>query len=337
MGSPRAGHQATAMPSGQVLMTGGCAGAGCGSIQRSAEVFGAGGTEAATVSMRQARVSHTASLLADGRVLVAGGWTGNATTASTELYDPRTRRFSDAPPMSEPRMDGTATPLASGKVLLAGGARQTNHPSATVDVFDSTTSEMTAAGPMRTARAHHAAVRMRDGRVLVVGGLVGRRTATALAEIFDPRSGTFSQTGSLSQPRCKHAALALQDGRVMVLAGSADCDDRRRLASTEIYDPKTGTFEPGPALLNPRYKVASAAAVLPSGTVLIAGDAEDVEIWRPGTASFLALPGRLSTGLAFSTATPLPNGQLLIAGGYDDNIVPTGQTWRVTEPGGLSR
>lgn len=334
--SPRAGHQATALPSGKVLMTGGCAEIGCSAVQRSAELYTPEGTEAGryagTSSMREARVSHTASLLPDGRVLVAGGWTGTATTASAELYDPRTRQFSAATPLSVPRMDGTATALLAGQVLLVGGAQQTNRPSAAVDLFDPGTNTMKAVSALQTARAHHAAVRLRDGRVLVVGGLVSRNTATASAEIYDPRTGSFSPTGSLNQPRCKHAALPLQDGRVMVLAGSSDCDDRRRLASTEIYDPGTGAFSPGPALVNPRYKVASAAAVLPSGAVLIAGDAQDVEIWHPGTTSFTALQGRLMAGLAFSTATPLPNGQLLIAGGYDDSIAPTARSWRIAAP-----
>ncbi|MCA0175953.1 MAG: hypothetical protein LCH73_06650 [Proteobacteria bacterium] len=335
--SPRAGHQATALRSGQVLFTGGCAESGCDAVQRSAELFNPAGADAgryaAAGRMHEARVSHTAALLPDGRVLLAGGWTGAATTATTEWYDPQTRQFSRAAPMSVPRMDGTATLLADGKVLIVGGAPQTNRPSATVDVFDPATNTMAAAAPLQTARAHHAAVRLPDGRVLVVGGLVGRAVATASAEIYDPQTGRFAPTGALSQPRCKLAALPLQDGRVMVLAGSTDCNERRRLASTEIYDPRTGVFGPGPVLRNPRYKVASAAAVLPSGAVLIAGDAQDVEVWRPGEAQFSALAGRLAAGLAFSTATLLPDGQLLIAGGYDEDIAPTAQSWRVAEAG----
>lgn len=334
--SPRAGHQATALSSGQVLITGGCAAAGCGAVQRSAEVFSTqagAGRHAAVASMAEARVSHMAARLLDGRVLVAGGWTGAGTTASAELYDPVARQFSRAQPLSAPRMDGTATLLRDGGVLLVGGATQTNRPSAAADVFDPAANAMAAVGPLRQARAHHAAARLQDGRVLVVGGLAGRGAATASAELYDPRTGRFTPTGALSQPRCKHAALPLQDGRVMVLAGSTDCDDRHRLGSTEIYDPALGTFQPGPALGYPRYKVASAAAVLPDGTVLMAGDARDVEVWRPGAARFAALAGRLAAGLAFSTATVLPDGQLLIAGGYDADIAPRAQTWRVAVPG----
>src|SRR3546814_6563083 len=92
----------------------------------------------------------------------------------------------------------------------------------------------------------------------------------------------FTLSGSMQLPRCKHAAVLLKDGRVMVIAGSSDCDDRRRLAQTEIYDPSTGQFTAGPPLLNPRYKIIDATTVLPSGEVVVAGDATDVEIWTPG-------------------------------------------------------
>lgn len=185
---------------------------------------------------------------------------------------------------------------------------------------------------MSEPRAHHASVRLADGRVLVVGGQVERGRATTSAEIFDPATGAFSPTGALSVPRCKHAALVLRDGRVMVIAGSTDCNRQRRLAQTEIWDPSTGKFSMGPALLNPRYKIASAAAVTREGDVVIAGDANDVEIWSPGTTSFVKAVGSLGKNLAFSTATPLHTGALLLTGGYDNDIRPTAQSWLISQP-----
>lgn len=328
--SPRAAHQATATAGGLVLLSGGCAQVNCDAVQRSAELHDpATGRHAATAPMREARASHAAAALADGRVLVAGGWTGSGVSAAVEVFDPGSRRFHAAAPMAVPRMDGTATPLADGRVLIAGGAMRTNQPTAAVEVFDPASNRMLTIASLATARAHHGAARLPDGRVLIVGGLTARRTATATAEVYDPTTRRFTPTGSLSQPRCKLAALALRDGRVMVLAGSSDCEDRQRLASTEIYDPATGRFEPGPPLLNARYKIASAATVLANGDVLIAGNADDVETWTPGTAAF----ARLSTGvggeMSFSTATTLPAGGALVAGGYDERIVPTARTWRV--------
>lgn len=331
MATPRAGHQASLMTDGRVLVTGGCAGAGCLQVQRSSELYDPVRNRfGATGSMFEARVSHTATVLPDGRVLVTGGWTGLAATASTELYDPLTGRFASGPDMSVPRMDGTATLLDTGEVLIAGGASQTNRPTNAADRFSPTTGKITATGPLQTARVHHTAVKLRDGRVLVVGGLVSRNTATATAEIYDPKTGKFRQTGTLNQPRCKHAALLLTDGRVMVLAGSSDCGDRQKLAATEIFDPTTETFGRGPSLMNPRYKIASAAVRLENGAVMIAGDSNDVEVWVPGSSKFVRAAQRLGAELAFSTATSLKNGRVLVIGGYDRTITPTARTWLIS-------
>lgn len=328
--SARAAHQATPTAGGLVLLTGGCAQANCDAVQHSAELFDPGaGRYLAAGAMREARVSHAAAALADGRVLVTGGWTGASVTNAVEVFDPAARRFQPAMSMATPRMDGAATTLADGRVLITGGAVRTNQPTATTELFDPATGRMQPAGAMRTARAHHGAARLRDGRVLVVGGLTGRNVATGMAEIYDPATGTFTPTGPLNQPRCKLAALPLPDGRVMVIAGSTDCDDRRRLATTEIWAPATGRFEAGPSLQNARYKIAGAAAVLTNGDVLIAGNANDVESWTPGTPAFITLRGGLGGELSFSTATALPDGRALIAGGYDDRIRPTARSWKV--------
>lgn len=339
LATPRAGHQATLLADGRVLVTGGCAGVGCTQVQRSSERYDrASARFAPAAEMTEPRVSHTAIALADGRVFVAGGWTGAAATASTELYDPAQQRFVPGPAMAAARMDGTATRLDDGSVLLVGGAAQTNRPLAAAERFGPASGTLAAAGTLHAARVHHAAVKLRDGRVLVVGGLAARHAATASAEIYDPRSGRFRPTGALAQPRCKHAALLLADGRVLVLAGSADCEEGRKLASTEIFDPATETFQPGPPLLDARYKVASAAVRLASGAVLIAGDANDVEVWTPGTPAFVKLAGApLGAALAFSSATALGDGRVLVVGGYDRTITPTARSWQLATRAGGGR
>lgn len=325
---PRAAHQTTAISPTLVLVTGGCSGTGCTPVERSAELLHTEtGRSEITRPMNEARVAHAAVLLKDGRVLVAGGWTGDKATASAEVFDQQHRSFSSVQAMATARMDATATPLLNGFVLVTGGANATNLPISHAEVFDQTQSRFVAVGAMHEVRAHHAAVRMQDGRVLVVGGQRGRNLATNSAEIYDPATESFTLTGSMQLPRCKHAAVLLKDGRVMVIAGSGDCDGRRRIAQTEIYDPRTGQFTAGPRLLNPRYKIIDATAVLPSGEVVVAGDATDVEIWTPGTPAFIEASDSIDNALAFSTATPLPNGSVLIVGGYDNGIRPTAQAW----------
>lgn len=327
---PRAAHQATVISPSQVLVTGGCSGGGCSPVERSAELFhtSTGRTEI-TPPMREARVAHIAALLKDGRVLVAGGWTGTNTTASAEFFDPGTRTFTPAAAMLSARMDATATPLTDGAILVAGGASAVNSALAKAEVFNLIKGHFVATGSMHQARAHHAAARLSDGRVLVIGGLHKRQSATATAELYNPASNTFSKTGPMRHARCKHGAVLLQDGRVMVIGGSRNCEEQHRIAQTEIYDPHTGQFSDGPSLLNPRYKIVTATTVMPSGDVVVVGDANDVEIWTPGTAAFVKAGGSIGNRLAFSTATPLSDGKVLVLGGYDNNIRPTAQSWLV--------
>lgn len=330
LSTPRAAHQATTISPSLVLVTGGCSGTECSPVERSAELLDTrSGRSEKTSPMSEARVSHVAALLTDGRVLIAGGWTGRKTTASVEMFDPRTRTFVPADAMATPRMDATATPLLDGSILVAGGAIATNRAVAQTEMFDGAKGRFVAMNPMHEARAHHAAVRLSDGRVLVVGGLRERNTATTSAELFDPTTKTFSQTGAMRLARCKHSAALLKDGRVMVIGGSSDCEGRNRIAQTEIYDPQTGRFSDGPSLLNPRYKIVGATTVLPNGEVVVVGDAEDVEVWTPGRPTFVKASGSIGQRLAFSTATPLSEGKILVIGGYDNNIRPTAQTWVV--------
>ncbi|MCS6806509.1 MAG: kelch repeat-containing protein [Acidobacteriota bacterium] len=331
LSTPRAAHKVTAISSDAVLVTGGCSGPGCTRVERSAELlYFNKGSSVATQLMRLPRVSHVAAPLKGGRVLVAGGWTGDSTTASAEIFDPRTRSFLPTKPMATPRMDATATSLLNGSVLIAGGATSTNHPVREAEVFDPEKGQFVPVGHMHEARAHHAAVRLNDGRVLVIGGLRGRNQATASVEIFDPATRRFAMTGSLRQARCKHGAVLLKDGRVMVIGGSSDCDEQRRITETEIFDPQTGRFSSGPALLTPRYKIVDALTILPSGHVVVAGDAHDVEVWTPGTSTFARASGSIGDRLAFSSAVLLPNATVLVIGGYDNDIRPTARAWLVS-------
>ncbi len=324
---PRAAHKTTALAPDLLLVSGGCSGLHCSPVERSAELWQPGGHSQTAGLMSEPRVSHLAVRLTDGRVLLAGGWTGERTTASAELFSLATRQFQPGKPMQQARMDASATLLADGRVLIAGGARATNQPIAAAELFVPALNVFVPAGTMQQARAHHAAVRLQDGRVLLMGGLQAPRQASRQAELFDPATGTFSATGAMLQARCKHAAVLLHDGRVLVIAGSADCDDRARLAQTELYDPSTGQFSPGPVLQQPRYKIVDAAAVLPGGEVVVAGDASDVEIWQPGSAAFVKVSTGIGAALAFSSATPLADGRLLVLGGYDDDIRPTAGAW----------
>src|SRR3990170_633460 len=125
MDGVRSGHTATLLPDGKVLVTGGSIGYFSGELLASAELYDPGsGSWTATGSMAAARDAHTATLLRDGTVLVAGGFSGGdsgSTLASAELYDPSSGSWTATGNMVAARQFQTATLLPDGTVLVAGG------------------------------------------------------------------------------------------------------------------------------------------------------------------------------------------------------------------------
>lgn len=329
MSVARAAHQATVLPTGLVLVTGGCAGRGCSPILASTELY-----DPETRSFRGAaqmhvpRVSHAAVSLSDGSVLVTGGWTtGGLTTARAEVYNPAQDRFIAAGEMTSARASHVAVPLSDGRVLIIGGEVRTGVALSSVEIFDPAISRFSSANPMQAPRSFHVAVRLTDGRVLVAGGLGARGEALRSAEIFDPATGKFQFTGDMNVPRYKHAATVLRDGRVLLVGGSDG--ERDRTSSTEIFGPTTERFSPAPTLKRPRYKIPDAVVLLPSGAVVVAGGAELVEVWHPSKHKFVTVKGQLDGLRDFATATVLPTGEVLVLGGYDEHIRSSSTAWLV--------
>jgi hypothetical protein len=201
MAMPRGFHTATLLADGRVLISGGsssgfdCGGAACFKF---AEVYDPKtGTFSATGPMVDGRASHSAALLADGRVLIAGGTYTGADLASAELYDPKTGTFSSTASMRDARIYETATLLADGRVLVAGGGGDYANRRflASAELFDPTTGTFTATGSMKDARTFHTASLLADGRVLVTGGY-GALAPLPTAELYDPKTGMFSPAGS---------------------------------------------------------------------------------------------------------------------------------------------
>jgi hypothetical protein len=323
MQTARAVHQAVVLKDGRVFICGGCAAAGCESVQSSTELYDPATRTFRTGSpMITRRVSHAAVLLADGRVFVAGGWTGVRATSDAEIYDPAKDRFRTVELMTQPRIGPTAVLLGNGRVLLAGGEADLGTSLATMEIFDPAKGRFTKAGMMIAPRTSHTATVLRDGRVLIVGGQRGRDAALSSAEIFDPVQGVSRPTGGLSVPRLKHAAVLLADGRVLIVGGSST--NVQAQDTTEIYDPATRRFSMGPTMSAVRYKIPDAVAVLPTGTVVVAGGASRAEHWSPGEPGFTSWPDATSEGsMAFATATALRNGGVLVLGGYNERTQPS--------------
>jgi hypothetical protein len=328
----RAAHTATALPTGHVLVAGGMADGG-GSVA-SVELFDpARNTVQELGSLAEQRAGHTATLLADGRVLIAGGYNG-AYLASLEVFEPSAKQFRVAGSLVEERSGHTATLLPDGRVLFVGGVGRGWTFLSSAELFDPASGRSEPVGSMSVPRESHTATLLADGRVLVIGGHTGRRPnlqVHASAEVFSPRTRRFERAGSLATARHKHDSIRLADGRVLVIAG-ADRSDRVHYATTEIYDPRTLTFAPGPALAHRRYKIAGTSVLLPDGAVLVTSGARVAEMLEHGSGTFRDVAGRFPASFRFAAAAALREGDVVIAGGYSDENRNTAGVWRFHRP-----
>ena len=324
----RAAHQATLLHSGEVLITGGCTG-NCNTQLADTEIYNPT-TQSFTQgpAMRIPRVSHVATLLNDARILIAGGWSSGKVTAGAEIYDPKKGIFLPVIDMNESRGGPTATLLPNGRVLIAGGQKASHISHSSAEVFDPASSGFIQVGKMNSPRAGHTSVLLKNGKVLITGGQNARNGKTLnSAEIFDPATGRFSFTGEMSFPRHKHAAVLLKNDRVLIIGGADERDLHGRYQSTEIYDPGTGQFSPGPDMNLPRFKIPNAVVTIQEGDVVVAGGEAPLERYDPLKNIFLPIDGEYTDSREFSTATALINGDVLVLGGYDRRINTSAMAW----------
>jgi large repetitive protein len=290
------------------------------------------GTWTATGSMITARYGHTATLVGNGAVLVAGGQdNAGHILATAELYDPTSETWAATGSMTTARYGQTATVLADGKVLVAGGQDNTGHVLATAELYDPTSGIWTATGKMVAAHLFQTATLLANGNVLVTGGQNNHYHAFARAELYDPTSGSWKATKNMLFARVFHAATALANGKVLVTGGRDG--NGSILTTSEIYDPTSGTWL---AIGNMNVARAShTATLLNDGRVLvIGGGARLAEAYDPGTSSWTTV-GSMAMARVFHTATLLNDGTLLVTGGWDNNsqAVMTTEIYNPTKTG----
>ena len=275
------------------------------------------GTFVPTGDMTTERSGHTATLLANGTVLIAGG----TRDATAELYDPSTATFAPTGGTMDARVGHSATLLSDGRVLIAGGWGLSS-----AEVYDPATGTFAATGSMIEDQAGHTATLLPDGRVLIAGG---ERAAppwptAARPELYDPVSGTFSIAGAYAGTGTLYSdaggpiwptANALPDGRVLIVGENPP----------EIYDPTTSAFSLTSRMIAPAYQYGidwHTGTSLKDGTVLITGGNDDntcggfanAEIYDPNSGAF-RLTGQMTTSRDIHTATLLRDGTVLLTGG----------------------
>jgi N-acetylneuraminic acid mutarotase len=246
---PRTQGDLTLLADGRALATGGgIEGGPTWSSTASAETFNPKTSQWTLVPpMSVARVQHTAILLPNGEVLVAGGATtyhldAGQVTSSAELFNPRTNSWRAAAPMSKPRYVQGSALLKDGRVLVAGGwyAMSNSDPShETAEIYDPATDRWSPTGSMKVARAEFGLAILADGRVLVTGGTGKNYKLTVGTEIFDPAIGSWTTTGDLKVATMWSAIQTLADGRVLISVGGLDASATRVTAVCEIYTPST--------------------------------------------------------------------------------------------------
>lgn len=328
---------ATLLESGKVLVVGGQAAGG--GYPSTAEVYDpnptAPGSWTSTLYMATGRRDHTATLLPDGEVLVAGGAdTAGASMANAEVYVPRSGSWAPTNAMSAARSRHTAVLLPTGKVLVSGGI--SSGVASSAELYTPSSGTWAPTGSMQDRRYSHTATLLNDGTVLVVGGYSTKAEATA--EIYASGTGAWSSTSSLTTGRHGHTATLLADGRVLVTGGQ----NATYLASAEIYNPVARTWSSASSMTTTRRD--HTATLLANGKVLVVGGyngsasnmVQTVELFDPATGTWTSAPSW--TPRRSHTAIRLASGKVLVTGGSEaygalltDTALydPVSNTWSV--------
>jgi N-acetylneuraminic acid mutarotase len=297
-------------------------------------------------AMSEPRARHTATLLGDGDVLIAGGYNGfgpgggsNTTIGTDQLLDPATGRWLEAAPMLVARSGQTATLLRDGEVLVVGGSEMPEGKESmkTAELYDPARNTWAAAPAPAELLEAQSATLLADGRVLLVGLFKGQPfPGVAGAAIYDPASGNWNRVASPKRFHYGAAVTVLPDGKVMVMGGWHSEEVWNNgpetkftvFASVEEYDPASDTWSEAAPMSHARAD--QTATLMPDGTVFVTGGIFEVswggndslnslrstEIYDPQTNSWSARASMLIPR-AQDTATLMNDGRVLLVGGYD--------------------
>ncbi len=356
LGTPRTNHTAALLNDGKVLVAGGTWNYIPNSSRyalTSSELFNpTTSTWAVTGSRVPVRYAHTATLLDDGTVLVAGGHDYAGTLNSSMIYTPGTgvwavtQTAGNTPTtLNNARRNNTATKLASGKVLVAGGVG-TGGILATAELYDSSLGTWTLAVSMAFERYNHTATLLSNGKVLVTGGIaVDGSSILNTVEIYDPTGNSWTTVTPMATARAGHTATLIAGGKVLVTGGTNFLDNLD-IKSVEIFDPTANSGTGSWTTSTPNMGIARhghTATLIAGGKVLVNGGQNTggalatAEIFDPaaaaGVGTWTATADMTGSGPSAAsyghTATLLPSGKVMVTGGLNGNngLRSTAQTY----------
>lgn len=320
----RTNHTATLMPNGQVLVIGGDFVGGPCCPPQTAELYNPkSGSWSLTNGLIIQRDAFTATLLNNGKVLVAGGLDNNGAVADAELYDPTTGGWTTTGQLKVARSAHTATLLPNGQVLVAGGGGG-GGALTSAELYDPQTGTWTRTkNPMSVALGSQTATLLSNGQVLFLGLSTTSSSLQTLAELYNPQTDTWSMTNSPTTDRAGFSVTLLLNGQVLVAGGYNTTT--LPLTSAELYNPQTGKWTPTGSLGAGRF--FHTATLLPTGQVLVAGGSDgsltplvSAELYDPTTGKWSATDS-MNDGRRGHTATLLQTGQVLVAGGSGNSNV----------------